>query len=134
MDPANKFQVNTLKSSKMVVLSLKINFSRHLHETDKTQNRARLYIFADRVFVFYFYVVQHIHLWSFAVNTDMFQPQTPKCSPFNVYGKIRYILFFMTKQTLLSFNLAETFNDCFLWKICSEKQILPRIFYYSKNF
>ena len=74
MDPANKFQVNTLKSSKKVVLSLKINFSRHLHETDKTQNRARLYIFADRVFVFYFYVVQHIHLWSFAVNTEMFQP------------------------------------------------------------
>ena len=35
------------------------------------------------------------------------------------------------------FPPSEAPNDCFLWNICSEKQILPRIFYHlrtAKNF
>lgn len=54
----------------------KINFSRPIHETDKTQNRAGLYIFADRVL--YIHVQRHFRVWSFAVNGEKFQPHLTK--------------------------------------------------------
>ena len=45
----------------------KINFWRHIHETDKTQNRAGLYIFADRVL--YIHVRRHFRVSEILVDT-----------------------------------------------------------------